>query len=336
VGGAVLLRNGFAAEGMVRLFGAEIGGNLECDRGKFQNPEVADLAGSGGALDAEGAKVARAVYLRNGFAAVGQVRLYRAQIGGNLECQFGTFESLDLTNASAGAILDDEKSWPKAGKLFLDGFAYGRISYGPVTAAKRLGWLARQASFTRHPYRQLAKVLKEAGDDRGWRRVGAEMERKKWASQSWTFRPVSYLLRGTIGYGYSSMRALWWLLALVIVGSVVYWRGYEAGSIVPTGKDAYDSFAAHKGLPANYEAFNALPYSLKNSFPLIKFGIQDKWAPGPDVLGTRREPVGWTSRFLLRIASPRFLRWFRWLQICAGWILATLFVGGVTGVIRKD
>src|SRR5712692_3660291 len=125
---AVYFRNGFAAEGMVRLFGAEIGGNLECDRGKFQNPEVADLAGSGRALDAEGAKVARAVYLRNGFAAKGQVRLYRAQIGGNLECQFGTFESLDLTNASAGAILDDEKSWPKAGKLLLDGFAYGRIA----------------------------------------------------------------------------------------------------------------------------------------------------------------------------------------------------------------
>src|SRR5438445_2015933 len=247
---------------------------------------------------AEGTKVTGAVLLCNRFAAEGVVRLYGTRIGGNLECQLGTFETLDLTNVSAGAILDDEGSWPESGKLFLDGFAYGRISHGPVNATKRLGWLARQASFKRHPYRQLAKVLKEAGDDRGWRQVCAEMERRTWERRSWIVRPVSYLLRGTIGYGYSSMRALWWLLALVIVGSVVCWRGYEAGSIVPTSKDAYDSFAAHKTLPAYYDAFHALPYSLENSFPLIKFGVQDKWAPGPDVQGTIRQPVGWTSRIL--------------------------------------
>jgi ribosomal protein L18 len=178
VTGGVLLRNGFAAQGMVRLFGSEIGGNLECDGGRFQNPAQANVAESGMALNAEGAKVARAVYLRNGFAAQGQVRLYGAQIGGDLECGLGSFESLDLRNASAGAIRDDEESWPKPGRLFLDGFAYGRISGGPVTASKRLGWLARQASFTRHPYRQLAGVLREAGDDRGWasglRRNGTE------------------------------------------------------------------------------------------------------------------------------------------------------------------
>jgi len=139
-----------------------------------------------------------------------------------------------------------------------------------------------------------------------------------------------------VGYGYFSMRALWWLLALVIVGSLIYWRGYKAGSIVPTGNDAYDSFVTNKTLPGNYEAFHALPYSLENSFPLVKFSIQDKWAPGPDEQGANPQPVGWTSRFFPCIASPRFLRGFRWFQICAGWILATLFVAGVTGVIRKD
>ena len=98
----------------------------------------------------------------------------------------------------------------------------------------------------------------------------------------------------------------------------------------------YDSFATCKGPPGHYQAFYALAYSLENSFPLVKLGVQDKWAPGPDVQGPNCQSVGWTSPFLLRIASPGFLRWFRWLQICAGWILATLFVGGVTGVIRKD
>ena len=131
-------------------------------------------------------------------------------------------------------------------------------------------------------------VLREAGDDRGWRRVCAEMERKTWEGRSWIVRRLSRLLGWTIGYGYFSMRALWWLSALVILGSLVYQRGYEAGSIVPTSKDAYDSFAAHKPLPGYYEAFYAFPYSLENSFPLVKFGVQDKWAPRPDEQGSTR------------------------------------------------
>jgi len=41
------------------------------------------------------------------------------------------------------------------------------------------------------------------------------------------------------------------------------------------------------------------------SFPLVRFGVQDKWAPGPDVQCADCHPVGWTTRFLLRIASSR-------------------------------
>jgi hypothetical protein len=337
VAGGVLLRNGFAAKGEVRLSGAEIGVTLECDGGKFQNPTVANVPGSGAALVADGTKVAGAVLFRDGFAAEGTVRLYGAQIGGHLECRLGTFESLVLTNASVGAILDDESSWPKPGSLFLDGFVYRHISGGPVSAAERLGWLARQASFTRQPYRQLAKVLREAGDDRGWRRVCAEMEQKTWAGRGWIVRGLTWLLLGrTIGYGYFPARALRLLLLLVIVGSLVYWRGYAAGNIVPTSKDAYESFLLHKDPPPYYEAFHSLPYSLENSFPLVKLGVQDKWAPNANGRGLTHEPVGWTSRFSSHIASPSFLRCFRWLQISVGWILATLFVAGVTGVIRRD
>jgi len=179
-------------------------------------------------------------------------------------------------------------------------------------------------------------VLKESGDELGWRRVCAEMERRTWAGRSWIFSPASWLLQGTIGYGYFSMRALRLLLALVIVGSLVYWQGDEVGTIIPTNKDAYESFVANKKLPGYYESFHALLYSMETSFPLVKFGVQDKWALGPNEQRSNCQPAGWASRFLLRIRSPRFVRWFRWVQICLGWILATLFVGGVSGLIRKD
>ena len=162
------------------------------------------------------------------------------------------------------------------------------------------------------------------------------MERRTWQGRSRIARPLSHLLRGTIGYGYFSLRALWWLLALVIVGSIVYWRGYEAGSIVPFEKDAYESFSANRTLPGHYQPFQALPYSLENSFPMIKFGLQDKWGPEPETQTGALTSVRGLSRSSFGPATPAFLRWFRWLQICAGWVLATLFVAGISGVIRKD
>jgi sRNA-binding regulator protein Hfq len=336
VGGAAYFRNGFVANGMVRMFAAKIGGNLECDGGKFHNPAQAGIAGSGMALNLEGAGIAGAVYLRNKFGAEGHVRLYSTQIEGDLEFEGATFESLNLEEASARAILDDKESWPKPGQLSLDGFTYGRIAHGPITAKERLDWLARQESFARHPYRQLAHVLKESGDNRGWRLVSAKMEQRTWDAKSWPWiaRPTSWLLRNTIAYGYFPGNALWWLLALVLTGSALYHLGYEAGSMVPVDKDAYTSFVAQRQLPGNYEAFYAIPYSLENSFPVVKLGIEDDWVPGPGERVTT--PGTGTSWLVSRIASPRFLQVFRWIQICLGWILGTLFVGGVTGVIRND
>ena len=67
----------------------------QCDGGIFTNPSRKDTAGkdrgSGYALNADGINVKGAAFLRNGFAATGEVELIGAQIGGNLECDAGTF-----------------------------------------------------------------------------------------------------------------------------------------------------------------------------------------------------------------------------------------------------
>jgi len=84
----------------VQLRSAHIGGNLECDGGKFHNPAVANVAGSGRALIAEGAKVAGAVHLRNGFAAEGTVWLSGAEIAGSLECDGGKFQNPAVANVA--------------------------------------------------------------------------------------------------------------------------------------------------------------------------------------------------------------------------------------------
>jgi len=362
VKGSVFLRDGFSTNGEVRLLGAQIGGNLECDRATFENPPQNGVTGSGTALNAERGAVSGHIFLRDGFKTTGDVRLMGVQTGGGLSCRGasisgtllaqtavikGTFFwtridpkgiALDLTNASAGALVDDAGSRLTAGKLILDGFIYGRISgSAPKDVTSRLDWLDRQKSFAPQPYRQLAKVLRDEGDDAGARRVLFEMEdRRRGQEDPWYAWPWSSILKVTIGYGYYPGFSLAWLLFFVLLGWPFFRRAYFAGNIAPSHKDAYYSFQSDHHPPLHYERFYASIYSLEKTFPLIKLGQVDLWQPNPNPSPTNpvvANPPCHSANWLI---SPEFLRWFGWCQTILGWFLATLFAAGVTGVIRND
>jgi hypothetical protein len=102
-GANVAWRDGFLALGMVRLTGAQIGGDLACGGARIRVEQ-------GVALHAQRVKVQGNVLLCHGFRARGTVDLARAQIGGNLDCVDGKF-----------------LAWPKAGAALLaDGSAVGQ------------------------------------------------------------------------------------------------------------------------------------------------------------------------------------------------------------------
>jgi hypothetical protein len=86
VRGSIFLRDNFHAEGAVYLYGAEIGGNLECDGGSLKNSNAT-------ALQATRAKIGGNVLMRNKFWAEGEVNLYGAEVGGNLSCIGGSFKN---------------------------------------------------------------------------------------------------------------------------------------------------------------------------------------------------------------------------------------------------
>jgi hypothetical protein len=80
------------------------------------------------------------------------------------------------------------------------------------------------------------------------------------------------------------------------------------------------------------QEFQPIIFSLDNTFPLVKLGHADKWEPN------YRESSSTTGSLLRRLiagsASGRFMRWFLWLQILLGWLLATLFVAAVSGLVQ--
>jgi len=255
----------------------------------------------------------------------------------------------DLRNAVVEVLIDDEASWPAAGNLHLDGFVYGRISAGPTDAETRLKWLALQPESTPQPYRQLAKVLREMGDDRGARKVLYEMECRRRAQEdkTWYSRLWGRVLWATIGYGLYSRRALGWLVSLTLLGTLLFGLGYLGGSMAPTEREAYACFEKQGWPPRHYQQFNPLVYSLENSVPLLRLGQDSVWAPNP---GPREQeyhgavnfaPFKWLGRWSGKYlpawhTAPWLLRCYRWLQIVSGWMLATLFVAGVTGVVRRE
>lgn len=109
VRGSVFLKDGFHATGEVRLLGADIGGDLDCTKGCFENP-------NGHALSADGITVKGDVFLNDGFHATSEVRLPGANIGGNLGCNKGKFK-----NPGGRALVADGIT--VRGSIFLnDGF----------------------------------------------------------------------------------------------------------------------------------------------------------------------------------------------------------------------
>jgi len=379
----VFLTGGFSAEGEVRLLGARVGGDLVCNGGIFRNHAPSGVSSDGDALSADGINVTSNVLL-NKTCIEGNVRFWDARVGGVFTCTGGDFEVfnlrraaikdaffwtnihgspnlvLDLTNTSVGALFDDPQSWPSQGNLFLNGFVYERISAGPTDAVSRINWLARQKVQEPQPFRRLAQVLKELGDEDGARRVLVEMERRRRAEE-WS----SPILRLTTGYGYHPLWALWWLGGLSLLGWIIFRRGQLAKTITPTDEVAYQSQETHGHPPPHYPRFSPMIYSLENSLPLVKLGQADRWQPDPNSRTTVLPLEKWLSDLIHRsrswvvptglqwirafvelclkgmsyisraTRSPVFLRWFLWAQILLGWILATLFAAGITGIVQK-
>ena len=322
VKGFVFFRGGFRTEGEVNLLSAQIGDNLECDGGSFKNA-------AGRALNADRMNVQGNAMFRSGFSAEGEVRMVNGVVKGTLVWTGVNNPggvTLMLRNGTAGAIQDDTASWPSAGRLDLDGFVYGHIATDLTDTKNRLRWLKLQQPFTPQPYRQLAKVMNDAGFDRGERRVLFEMEDRIWKEEgSVASVLLRWPLRLVVGYGYYPMRALLGLAILVLLGWGVYWGARRAGMMVPKDAQAYAYFKQNGKAPAFYEPLGPLVYSLENSLPLVKLGQTDYWRPDP----APASPTGWMN-------SPRFLFGFLRLQILLGWILATLFIAGVTGMVQKD
>ncbi len=237
---------------------------------------------------------------------------------------------LDLSGASLAYISDQSRSWPTPGNLLIDGLTYsGFQSPEPGDArgdaATRLRWIGLQSGFHPQPYRQLAKVLRESGDDSGAVRVLIAEQDARYQKSSLPRRLLAGFLKTTIGYGHQPLLAILWSAFVVLLGWQVVSVGARAGVMAPTWPENRPAEARKP-----YEKLSPLLYSLDVFVPFVNLHQEHYWWPDAEADG-QYGILGWKIR-----VSGQMLRRYLWLQIVAGWLLSAIFVAGVTGLIRSD
>jgi hypothetical protein len=153
-----------------------------------------------------------------------------------------------------------------------------------------------------------------------------------------------------VGYGYSPWHAFLISLLAIGIGARLFKSGYRHGLITPTDHNAYCNEISETGqrqISETYPKFNAFIYSLETFVPLLNLAIGDYWIPnakrGTELPVFRKlmlQPIFGKRGAEMRMGNKpapttgAVLRWYLWIHIIAGWVLTTLWVGGLTGLLK--
>jgi hypothetical protein len=237
---------------------------------------------------------------------------------------------LRLKDASVGFIADQELGWPPPGNLVIDGLVYSFVQPltgdSPWDAHTRLRWLALQPpGFHPQPYRQLARVLRESGDEPGAIQILIAKEDARYQEFGLLRRITGAFLKATIGYGYQPLRTIGWSLLVVLFGWSVVWTAKRAGVMRATWPEN-----APTSSEPDYENLHPFLYSLDVFLPFVNLHQEHYWWPDSKK-GGQCTLFGYQFR-----VRGSLVRYYLWLQVISGWLLSATFVAGLTGLMRSD
>jgi len=202
----------------------------------------------------------------------------------------------DLRHAAIGVLDDDPATWPA--RVRLRAFSYDVTEHNPGdTVAARLGWVARDVDgYMPEPYEQLISAYRRAGQEEAARKVAIANQWRRRGTLNPAAKAWNWLLYLSVGYGYRTWLAGLWLLALELAGTVIFARAYPANMVAATPHP----------MP-----FNAPVYALDVLLPIISLGQQDSWQPLGGAL------------------------YAYWTLTILGWALASAFIAGLAGIIKR-
>ena len=355
VHGDLAVRHKSSTKGKVDLSAAIIDGELDFNKSIFVG------LGSDSGLIIGGAHVRKNLSLKNGRFC-GAVYLNNTRVDESLNCsharvQHGMFASLmeikksiflsrvqgtgdiNLVFSKAGVLIDYMPD--KRIKFQLNGFTYNQFGT-PGSFQSRINWLKNRLDTTRfspQPFEQAARALFAAGQDIDAREILLEKEKllTEHGNISGALKFCRRWWDRFAGYGYQLWKTLAWSVGIIIAGAVIFDFADDACHIVPSQpavvvSEKYMNAQTHKctieGEPTKatvrlfpeYSKFQPLAYSMDVFFPFFALHQEPYWEPKHG--GETNEVVLYALRFLF------------WLEVALGWLLTSLAVLSITGLLR--
>jgi hypothetical protein len=183
----------------------------------------------------------------------------------------------------------------------------------PPTVVRRKKWVRQRIEWCRlqdssefrpQPYNELAAFLQRIGHESDARTVRIANRDDLRPHLDRKARAANRFLSWTIGHGYRPGRAVLWGILFVLVGYLVFHLGHEAGLL--------------KKSPRTSGSFSALGYSVDTLIPVVTFGQDQHWSPVSSTV------------------SGQLVQLYMWVHILIGWVLTSLGLLAVTGLVRKD
>ena len=210
---------------------------------------------------------------------------------------------VDLQRTRVGTFVDASSSWwtksndRVAGEVLLNDLTYDHLDdQATMGVNERLKWLALDRSPSIQPFEQLAAHYRRVGSHAEADKVAIASQRaKREALTTRAGRLWNDFMRITVGYGYEFRRTLYFLIPLLIVGTLVFSLQYPE-----------DFRRARDG--ANFEP---LIFTVDVLIPVLQLSEKDAWYAN-----------GITQYLVL---------FFR----ACGWLLTTAVVLGIANVLRR-
>jgi len=233
-----------------------------------------------------------------------------AVVGGRLQmgnADFSETTTIDLSRAHLGYLDDRKVSWP-AKATVLEGIKLDGITVDNDAVGRRLAWLqpGEEDDWSPQPYGQVISAMRLAGEEDRARQIAIrrEQDRRVKGGLSNISKSWNWLLDVTIRYGYRPYRAFGWAILVILACWVVYEGGFGAFGL-------FDP-VLYEHTKKNPELYR-LVYSIDAFLPIVDLGQ-----------ASEHTPKGLFGHITL------------WTEICLGWLLTTLGVVGVTGLIRNE
>lgn len=369
-GGLILLKNNDMS-GETRFSGVHIRGDISVESGAYSfgsksatqcfSLDGADIGGS-------------VIFTKNpddqpaiGVSCNGILTLRGARIGADLLlCSGGLGKAfLDLRQANVNRFIPLPNSWP--GKLRLDGFTYQRIRFDDDekfwnkeeanpprkqsrTLARHLTDNSRallerategNRTFEPQPYEQLAGTMRAMGHHSVAHEILTAMSENRMKFPDWSpSEALWYKFFGkAIGYGYNPSRAFLLSIIWIWIAALIFWVSKkrqwlkDSSEVDPviinhiptrwTAEKLQELAAASAMVKPDRSRFliHALPYSIEKFVPLLNAELSEKWEPS-DIFPGRDN------------RGAIFIRGFIWIHKLIGLVLASLWIGALTGLAK--